>query len=393
MKVGIIEICEPNHYSAVNGLMKSYASDPSNEVYVFTLPKIGKALEENGLLPNIKLIVWNQEGTMVDFLQKEVAQVELDRVHYCTIRDNVNEFYAFDPKADEIYFHVHNIDLWFNDTIGRLWSIMTFDLKNKTANRKYYNIVGRFFLEALKNRPLRKKFLKKLWSRNYHYIVHSAGQRDFIAKFTPSEKITVFPFAIYEGMEDRSGENTSLRVCIPGVISSERRDYAPLFDTLIKNAAQLKGKILIDLLGSIAKFEKAVMEKHIQQVKDAGVDIQYATSFIPGEEYDIMLSKSDIILGNLIVQKGPTQKYGVTKETGVVFNMLRGSKPGILPIEYQTSEDFKPSSIFFNDYTHLGEILLALVNDPEKIKDLRQKAVELSHKYSAPVLYQRLKKN
>ena len=44
MLIGIIEVSEPNHYSAVNALLKTYASNSNNQIIVYTLPSIQKAL-------------------------------------------------------------------------------------------------------------------------------------------------------------------------------------------------------------------------------------------------------------------------------------------------------------------------------------------------------------
>ena len=43
-KIGIIEVCQPTHYSVVNGLLKAYTYDKNNVVYVFVLEKIADAL-------------------------------------------------------------------------------------------------------------------------------------------------------------------------------------------------------------------------------------------------------------------------------------------------------------------------------------------------------------
>jgi hypothetical protein len=69
-KIGIIEICEATHYSAVNGLMKAYAWDKNNEVYVFTIEKIAVALKENGLPDNAKLVVYSEKDDLKTFLKK-----------------------------------------------------------------------------------------------------------------------------------------------------------------------------------------------------------------------------------------------------------------------------------------------------------------------------------
>jgi hypothetical protein len=389
--IGILEICEPNHYSAVNGLMKTYAYDSANNVYVFTIPKIKKALEESGLLPNIKIISWDDKQTSkIDFFN-HINSFHLDRIHICTISGDYKSFADFHFDAKEIYTHIHNIDIWFNDTLDRALGIMLFDLKNKTANRKRYRIVGRFFLEFFFNRAYRKKYLNKLRNKSHQFIVHSEGQKGLLSKYIPQEKITVFPFAIYEGLLDGSATNSKLRICIPGVITSERREYKLLFETLLERIQNVKGKLLIDLLGYIPESEKSEMESLIEKVQEAGIDVIYYQGFVFGKQFDDSLSQSDVLLNNQKVEKNTTGKYGVTKESGMIFNMIKGAKVGIIPSDYQVSDEFKASTLSFDSYQELGDLIEKLANNPEVIKSLKDKAIILSEAYSPVNLYERLK--
>ena len=68
MLIGIFEVSEPNHYSAVNGLVKTYASDRNNEIIVYTLPSIQKALQENGLPENCRLEVLEENQSLKNLL-------------------------------------------------------------------------------------------------------------------------------------------------------------------------------------------------------------------------------------------------------------------------------------------------------------------------------------
>ena len=54
--------------------------------------------------------------------------------------------------------------------------------------------------------------------------------------------------------------------------------------------------------------------------------------------------------------------------------MLRGAKPGLLPLDYPFDEEFHASSLLFKDYDVLGEIIVQLVNDSAKINPLKEQA-------------------
>ncbi len=386
-KIGIIEISEPTHYSAVNGLMKSYAWDKSNTVYVFTIEKIAIALKENGLPENVELIVYAEKDSLKRFF-KNIESYHFDRFHLCTVASHYASFLHFSPQCKELYFHVHNVEIWFEDTISRRFLLLKENLRDTTSTASPVKEIGRFVKQIFLRR-YRQKMLEKIYSYNHNFIVHSSGVKQFLAKFVPANKITVFPFAIYEHMHDNSVNNSKFRICVPGIVSNGRRDYDSLFRILMVNAEKLKGKLTVDLLGFIPKEELHLVDT-IKTLQSSGIDMLYYLEFVFGEKYDRPLSHADIILGNLRVEKNSTQKYGQTKESGTVYNMVRGAKPGLLPQDYPLDEEFHASSLLFRDYDHLGEIIVQLVNDSSQIDYLKQQAKINSERFSPAPLYQLL---
>lgn len=386
-KIGIIEICEPTHYSAVNGLMKSYAWDKSNTVYVFTIEKIAVALKENGLPDNARLIVYSEKDNLKTFF-KNIESYHFDRFHLCTVSDHYAEFLQFSPQCKELYFHVHNVEIWFDDRLSQRFRLMINSLTNPKSKVSKVKTIGHFVKEIIRKR-YRQQILEKVYSYNHHFIVHSDGVKQFLSRFQPAEKISVFPFAIYEYMQDNSVNNTKLRICVPGIVSNGRRDYDSLFRILVENAEKLKGKLTVDLLGFIPKEDLHLVDT-IKTLEGRGIDMIYYLEFVFGEKYDRPLSQADIILGNLRVEKSSTQKYGQTKESGTVYNMVRGAKPGLLPKSYPLDKEFHASSLLFEDYEDLGQIILKLVNDPSEIDRLKQEAKITSEQFAPAPLYELL---
>jgi hypothetical protein len=383
-KIGILEITQPTHYSVVNGLVKTYACNYNNMVYIFTIEKIATALKENGLPENVELIIYSGKNSLGTFLKKIESQ-RFERFHLCTVSKVYSHFARFNPQCKELYFHVHNVEEWYEDHISKRFALMMHDLKDSNVKVSPVRAVYRFVKGTFLKR-YRQKILRKVYSYNHHYIVHSYSVKRFLAKFVPAQKITVFPFAIYEHMTDNSSNNTKLRICVPGIVSNIRRDYDSLFNALLLNVENLKGKIIVDLLGYIPEEELHHLET-IKTLQNQGIDMVYYLEFVFGKKYDRPLSQADIILGNLRVEKNSSQKYGQTKESGTVYNMVRGAKPGLLPENYPFDEEFRSSSILFKDYNHLAKIILQLANDPAKIASLKQQAKINSEQFSPTSLY------
>jgi hypothetical protein len=390
MLIGIIEVSEPNHYSAVNGLVKTYASEPSNQIIVYTLPSIQRALEENGLPANASVVVLEESQSLKNLLNY-VENTAFDRLHICTIFDNYLEFAQFKPQVKEIFFHVHQCEEWYNDNFSRAINTLVPSLKNKDQNRKYSRIIARAIVDYLVYRPLRKKMLTQ-FAQNYQLkiIVHSEGQKEALLEYGCKLPIIVFPFAIYEGMADASQTNQMLRICIPGVITQAKRDYLGVFQILQENASKLCDRIDLYLLGYITDREKKEMGAAISDLKAAGYQVYYHDDFVYGEEFDRAIANCDLLLNNQFISKNSTEVYGKTKESGMIFNMLRAAKPGLLPKEYSVSPEFNDCTLFFDSYSHLIELIQKVLDNPQLLQQLKVSAKELSVSYSPTALYSRL---
>ncbi len=390
MLIGIIEVSEPNHYSAVNGLLKTYANNPNNKIIVYSLPLIQKALEENGL-PNNSSLVALEPGQSLKKLLDDIEKIAFDRIHICTIFDNYLEFAQFKPQTKEIFFHVHQCEEWYNDNFSRAMNTLVLSLKNKDQNRDYSRILARAVVDYLIYKPIRKKMLAQ-YEQNYQLkiIVHSEGQKEALLKYSCQSPITIFPFAIYEGMEDNSQSNELLTICIPGVITQAKRDYLGLFQALQENSETLSDRIYLYLLGYITDREKAEMSTAIANLVDSGYQVRYHDSFVYGEEFDQAIANCDLLLNNQFISRNSTEVYGKTKESGMIFNMLRAAKPGLLPKEYNVASEFQDSSLFFESYPHLIEIIHQILDDSQKLQQLKISAQKLSAVYSADSLYPRL---
>jgi hypothetical protein len=390
MLIGIIEVSEPNHYSAVNGLVKTYTSNKNNEVIVYTLSAIKLALEENGLPENASVKVFDKNDSLKDLLQ-DIEHISFDRIHVCTIFDNYLDFARFTPQAKEIFLHVHQCEEWYNDTLKRALVTLFSCLKNKDQNRAYWKITARAIVDYIVYRPLRQKIIDR-FDEYYklQLVVHSQGQKEALIKLSCKSPIRVFPFAIYEGMEDCSQSNEVLRICIPGVITQAKRDYLGLFKALQQNAEHLRDKIDLYLLGYINDREKPDIEPVIDNLIAAGYKIYYHKTFVYGEEFDKAMAHSDLLLNNQFINRNNTEIYGQTKESGMIFNMLRAAKPGILPQEYQVSPEFNDCTLFFESYPHLVELITQVVNEPQSLDKLKASAKQLAITYSPESLYSRL---
>jgi hypothetical protein len=242
----------------------------------------------------------------------------------------------------------------------------------------------------------KRRLRKKLAITGGKFVVLSSTLKKELITFIPEHSIDVIPFSVYDPtLKDESKNNTSLRICLPGMVSEFRRDYYSIIKILLENITDFRNKIEIVLLGFISKKEFGFrVIKEFQKLIDEGLTVAYFDQdFIPIDIYDHELSKADIILGNIRTSIDAYSKYGKTKETGIPFTMIRAGKPGILPAEYNFIKEIESSTIQFENYEELKDILIDLVNNKDKLILLKEEALKNSLKFEPAKLYNELMLN
>lgn len=394
MKVAILEVSAKTHYTLINALMKTYCINPNNAVVVYTLPSIIKTLEEGGLPANARVIALEEQTNIGSYL-KSIEKTPFDRLHICTIQDYYKEFAAFKPNVKIIYFHVHNIDVWYESNTLNLFKNLIYKLKNKPEKIRS---VARFFKDAIIRQPLKNRILAYFREKNAKYIVMSHKLKTYLAQFVEDtdHSIIVFPTLINESPEtpySKSTQKGKIRICIPGIVTDSRRDYSGLFKILNAILPEIKDKLIFDFLGYVDKKELHLLED-IKNLESKGLEIYYSLDFIDAVKFDEDLAKADILLNNQTIIVSHTGQYGLTKDSGMLFNIVRGSKPAIFPKEYAVDKEFEEAIIFYKatDLSSLKDTLLGLAHKTINIEAYKIKAVALANDYTPENLYGRLVK-
>ncbi|MFC5284577.1 hypothetical protein [Pedobacter alpinus] len=384
MKVAIVEICEPNHYTAVKALGLTYASDLQNEVSIYTLAHF-KTLDTLVNNANIQLIKKTEAQTILEFLE-QINDAGFNTIHINTVSKYYSHFAAVNWK--NLVLTVHNIDIWFNNPLNNQFALLKYRVFNTKGNIKQtFYLPIKYFTKEYFWQKQRVKMLTKIISQNQKVLVYSEAQKKTLSKYLSAKQVVVFPFCVREVTADLSVNNKFLRVCIPGSVDNHRRDYDGLFELLKKNHLLFANQICFDLLGYIPKTETTIIPQ-IKELEKLGIQIIYNQNFIDDKEYNERLQLCDVILGNLQASLNHQSKYGETKETGVVFNMIKAAKPGIFPNFYPVEEILKPICLLYS--SDLEQLLLGLIKDNTQLHTLKQKAIEISKFYEPQYLYPKL---
>ena len=370
----------------VESIARIYASDSANEITIYTHQKGFETLNKlQKNYCNIKIITKENNTSILNFL-KSIAENKHDKLYISTLEKYYKEWLSVDFKCPE-YIIVHNIYGWFRTSLTDHFKLLIPDYK-KFKNLLYtlkIDIVYPFY---------KKKIIEKCRRSKGRFVVLNTNIADELSNFISKKEIQIIPFSVYDkNLVDKSSSNKRLRICIPGILSQTRRDYFG-FINLLRSEPELKELIEIDFLGGHLTFEQGnEIFDEVKQLKREGFEIYiYDSPMIPLYEFDEQLTKADIILGNMHVEIDKNNIYGKSKDSGIVFTMIRNAKPGILPLSYNVMPEMIDSTITYDSPIELKEIILELVSNREKVNSLKTLALKNALKFTPEAIYAQLNK-
>ncbi|WP_419868450.1 hypothetical protein [Chryseobacterium sp. CT-SW4] len=134
--------------------------------------------------------------------------------------------------------------------------------------------------------------------------------------------------------------NSHLVVGIPGGVSQKRRDYHHVFNTIKKLAPSQTIEFI--LLGK-AKGEELEEISNLCEELPPPVKIQYFTERVSPEDFDQLMSKTDVLWCPIQQQTeffSQKELYGKTKMTGNIGDAIKYGKPAVFPSGYSSNLGF-----------------------------------------------------
>ncbi len=401
MKIAILEIAPHGHYTYVESIALIYTAVPENEVVIFTNEKGYNALKhlENNRI-QIKKMLFTVEVRNPDSFGKGVENafnqiVGFDKIYAVTLEAYTKEpFYlmqAFEKTnfSCPIYYVIHNVDFWFQQSLSDKIRNVFFQLKSFKDFTYHFKV---YFYYAFIN----PKIIQKVKSSGGKFVTLTESVGNELAKFVGKEKVEVVPFSVFDGnvlAKKKENNNPRLRVCLPGFVSSIRRDYASIFQLLATDKDNFfKDNIEFDFLGGISPSEGG------EQIRDEANDWIskgyalhiYDKHSVGLEEFDENLVQADLILGNMHIKQGANAAYGKSKESGLIFTMIKAAKVGLLPRGYTADNALKSSVLTFKSYDEIASILKKIIENPEYWAHLQANALKNSEKFRPLSIYNRL---
>ncbi len=403
MRIAILEIAPHGHYTYVESIALIYTAVPENNVVIFTNEKGYNALKH---LENDKIVIKKAFFTVKernpDSFGKGVENtfnqiVGFDKIYVVTLEAYAKEPFRLMQSFEKtnfscpIYYVIHNVDFWFQQSLSDKINNVFFQLK--TFKDLTYRLKVYFYYAYIN-----PKIIQKVKSSGGKFVTLTESVGNELAKYVGKEKVAVVPFSVFNGKilaKQKGKNNPRLRICLPGFVSSTRRDYAPIFQLLANDKNRFfKDNIEFDFLGGISTSEGGEQirdEAKVWMSKGYAIRI-YDKPSVGLEEFDENLAQADLILGNMHIKQGANGAYGKSKESGLIFTMIKAAKVGLLPRGYTADNALKTSVLTFNSYADIASILKKIIENSAYWAQLQANALANSEKFRPRSIYNRLEK-
>ena len=172
---------------------------------------------------------------------------------------------------------------------------------------------------------------------------------------------------------------------ITGTISELRRDYTTVLDAIKNISGEQKKSFKLLLLGRpIREYGLKIIDS-CKKLVSKGYDIEFFESYIKPDVMLQKLSTTSIMIApmNFNYKSGViSEKFTYTKGTGTFNDAMRFGLPTIVPYEYQVAKEFEPCFLKYTNSNHLGNLIIELVQDQQKLFRLKMKTESLMKNYS-----------
>jgi hypothetical protein len=386
MKIAIVEIEIINHYLSVRALYNIISQKYQNaHIDIITLHEFASFFQD--IVKHNHLVLLEQPNTLSKLNLNKYSHIFFNSSFY------YSELYynlLLNNHSSNIYVGVHNDIIFhsanFIELLYKSYQTTMMHSNNKINNFKDWLYAIRNYYPHYTNILIHRNRIIKWISKNDNAKIMVFGNKTYLYAREwlnfKEEKILKLPFCIYENKNttyENYKINKKIHIVIPGRINQLLRDYISLLKILIENP-QLSKEFKFYFLGIL---DTKNVEHYIKEAINVGYEIFIPQKYLSDKDFQEIVSSCDFILGNNIKNK---VKYHLYAETGIIYNMIRFGKPGIL-IDFLIDDTIKPMSIPFENYQQLINIFNGMVNDKIMIDKLKENALKISKQFAADKIF------
>ena len=216
-------------------------------------------------------------------------------------------------------------------------------------------------------------------------------------KLPASKKVHCIPGSVYEPPQLQNGSLPALthiiQIVVPGTIDNRRRHYETVFD-LLEASGRLSLPVSVVLLGGhYGEYGKRILDRCRQYVRHNSNLKFYETDVVDQPEYNRVMQDAHFVLMPCVTRAVlfgyAEERYGVTKSSGNIYDVVRYGKPFIAPGSLAFDACLEESCIRYHHVTDIIRYLQTLLLQPELYDTIRQNAIKASMHYTVPAIRKR----
>ena len=363
-----IVIYDTRHYEMVNVLFRIYNTDGNQILFLVSsaVYKKLRSVSEKDLGGQLFVVEKENEGPSDYFSRcySELQTFNPDFLHFNTIDKDYKYVWGFLKKLSKPYLvTIHNINTWLKPP---------FTL-NRIALSNYY-------------------FRKKIVGKSSALAVQEELFINYITKNNLYKKpVIAIPHTLKE-VEPSKTSNQKIVITIPGAIDGIRRDIDLALD-VIEEVHKKSDRFQFVFTGNVVGYLGEPIWERAKRLQKQGLDIQQFYDATSNKVFDEQMKRCDVIFLPLNVNtkfEGVPEIYGTTKVTGVIYDMMRFCKPGIVPAEMVVPPTMITSILSYQNKNELVNMILSLVDNKTKLEELKTTAEKNSFYYTEAEIRKRV---
>ena len=355
-----IVIYDTRHYEMVNVLFRIFNTE-QNQILFFISPAVYTKLIATSEkdLKDHSFIVQDSNVSSEKFFDTcytALKKFNPDFLIFNTIDKDYKDVWGFLNKITQPYLvTIHNINTWLKPPF--------------TLNRN-----------ALKNYFYRKKII----GRSSALIVQEELFIEYVRNNNLYKKaVLAIPHTLKE-FESEKTDNNKIVIAIPGAIDGVRRDINLALD-VIEEVNKQSDCFQFVFTGHVIGYLGEAIWERVLHLQKQGLDIQQFYNPATNKVFDEQMKRCDLIFLPLNVKtkfEGISEVYGTTKVTGVIYDMMRFCKPGIVPVAMVVPPTMRSSILSYKSKNELIEMILSLAKGKNVIHELKQHAEKNAFYYT-----------
>jgi hypothetical protein len=384
IEIGLLEI--RRHVSDLYSFIRFFKIKDTNLTLFTTKPLLSQLKMYFDVSKYCEIILKKDNENVFSFLKRveNICNKKIDILFVTTIHEVFSDliyYIKFKPRCKMI-LTMHHANAWLKPKMvfNIKHPIRSIDTNLSSTLIKHF-IFPKFDAISVTYRPMK------------NYILNTTNYNKEIFVLPT----TFYESEIYKKISNKQNGKIKLRIAMPGLVQEHRKDYSavlPVIESLFK---RYNDQIHLDVPGMpVGRYGQQIY-KTLEKIKNRGFNISIFEDVVPDDLFDEILVKSDIILAPIrINSRGDNEikeQYGISVNSGNVYDAIRFAKPIIVPSEFNMIKEMKSSTLTYNNSKELEKKIIHLIQNPKKLNQLKEKARTNAENFSVEQLQQYFKEN